>query len=183
MAGKVARNTEGRVVFADGANIPPQTGTMLKDQVNKSFPTRRTFERHSTRRCQEVKAYVAAGKVARNAESRVVFTDRSNIPSQTGITLKDQVDKLFPTCRTFERDLPPHVITRLFACSGPEIEVKLDIEPSVLLHATTAPEDEEDPDVAMVRVLQLALKITQENSKWSSTPFVNANGGDCITQS
>ncbi|OJA12002.1 hypothetical protein AZE42_12346 [Rhizopogon vesiculosus] len=143
---------------------------------------------HSTCRCQEVEAYVAASKVACNTEGRVVFTDRSNIPSQTGTMLKDQVDKSFPTCHTFECDPPPHVIAGLFACSGPEIEVELDIEPSVLLHATTAPEDEEDPDVAMVCVLQLVLKIAQENiarkqSNWSSTPFVNANGGDCITQS
>ncbi|OJA08725.1 hypothetical protein AZE42_11152, partial [Rhizopogon vesiculosus] len=62
-------------------------------------------------------------------------------------TLKDQVNKSFPTRRTFEHNPPPHVITGLFACSGPEIEVELDIEPSALLHATTTPEDEEDPDV------------------------------------
>ncbi|OJA08727.1 hypothetical protein AZE42_13526, partial [Rhizopogon vesiculosus] len=77
---------------------------------------------HSTHRCQEVEAYVAAGKVARNTEGRVVFADGANIPSQTGAMLKDQVDKSFPTCRTFERDPPPHVIAGLFACSGPEIE-------------------------------------------------------------
>ncbi|OAX32821.1 hypothetical protein K503DRAFT_860127 [Rhizopogon vinicolor AM-OR11-026] len=84
--------------------------------------------------------------------------------------IKEKADKSFPARRTFECDIPPHVVARLFTCSGPEVEVELDIEPSALLHATTAPEDKEDPDITTVHTVQLVLKIAQENIARKQAP-------------
>jgi hypothetical protein len=115
---------------------------------------------HTTRRCMDIESYIASGKVIRNEENRIVLADGSNIPSRIGATLKDEVDRIINSRR---REEPPHVIAGLFACSGPEIEVELDIEPSAFLQtASTQGNDEDsDPDMANVRALKHALQMAQ----------------------
>ncbi|KAJ8594380.1 hypothetical protein M405DRAFT_729842 [Rhizopogon salebrosus TDB-379] len=101
--------------------------------------------RHRTRRCSDIESYIASGKVIRNEDNHIVLADGTNIPTRIGATLKDEVDSIINNCR---REEPPHVIAGLFACSGPEIEVELDIEPSAFLQtadtvvsSTSAPID------------------------------------------
>ncbi|KAG1719382.1 uncharacterized protein EDB91DRAFT_1257711 [Suillus paluster] len=105
---------------------------------------------HTTKMCRDIDTYMASGKVAQTSEGRVVLADGSRIPTVSGTTMKDQVDIIVTERRL--REVSSHAVAGLFVCSGPEIDIELDIESSAFLQTQTTNEDkgEEDPDVTMV---------------------------------
>jgi hypothetical protein len=115
---------------------------------------------HMTRRCLDIESYITSGKVMRNEDNHIVLVDGTNIPTRIGAMLKDEVDSIINNRQCEE---PLHVIAGLFACSGPEIEVELDIEPSAFLQtaSTQGNNEDSDPDMANVRALKHALQIAQ----------------------
>jgi hypothetical protein len=161
-------STQATVTPANTAPVPCAPNTVIKQEyvMSQSAPCPpvncyfcgRTG--HMTRRCSDIESYIALGKVIRNEDNRIVLADGSNIPTRIGAMLKDEVDLIINNRR---REEPPHVIAGLFACSGPEIEVELDIEPSAFLQtASTQGNDEDsDPDMANVRALKHALQMAQ----------------------
>jgi hypothetical protein len=115
---------------------------------------------HIMRNCPVAEQYVRDGKCSRKSDGRIVLPNSDEIPrGLRGRWFKDRLDtyhELFPGKIIPRRDTPPHLTAALYEIAA-DTEV-LQFEVSRIEEV----EDEEDPDLVRVSVLQSELKKAEE---------------------
>jgi hypothetical protein len=117
--------------------------------------------------CLEANTYIQAGRLI-CVDGRLSIPDNNGIPRYPGTSmLKGSVNALYKEARekhqatkSAKHDVAPHLVTGIYCCSGPEVEVEA--EPPAHLNTMVVHTDIETKE-AYITACALALETAQKD--------------------